>query len=220
MKKLNTYIDHTILKADATSMDVKTLCMEAKDHQFYAVCVNSCYVALCKEELAGTDVAIAAVIGFPLGAAHTAAKAAETEIAVADGAGEIDMVLAIGAMKEGRTDYVLEDIRAVVNAAGKGGAIVKVILETCLLTTEEIVDACLLAKGAGAAFVKTSTGFSTAGATAEHVRLMKQTVGDTMQVKASGGIRDRAKALEMIEAGADRIGASASIAICAEDDDN
>lgn len=220
MKKLNTYIDHTILKADATSTDVKTLCQEAKDHQFYAVCVNSSYVALCKEELAGTDVAIAAVVGFPLGAAHTAAKAAETEIAVADGAGEIDMVLAIGAMKEGRTDYVLEDIRAVVNAAGKGGAIVKVILETCLLTTEEIVDACLLAKGAGAAFVKTSTGFSTAGATVEHVRLMRQTVGDTMQVKASGGIRDRAKALEMVEAGADRIGASASIAICAEDDSN
>ncbi|PKM85112.1 MAG: deoxyribose-phosphate aldolase [Firmicutes bacterium HGW-Firmicutes-11] len=218
MKPLNTYIDHTVLKADATSSDVKTLCQEARDHQFYAVCVNSCYVALCKEELAGTDVAIAAVIGFPLGAAHTAAKAAETEIAVAEGATEIDMVLAIGAMKEGRTDYVLEDIRAVVNAAGKGGAIVKVILETCLLTTEEIVDACLLAKGAGAAFVKTSTGFSTAGATAEHVRLMKQTVGDTMKVKASGGIRDRAKAVEMIEAGADRIGASASIAICAEDD--
>jgi deoxyribose-phosphate aldolase len=218
MRQLNTYIDHTILKAEATSTDVKALCKEARDNQFYAVCVNSCYVALCKEELSGSDVAIASVIGFPLGAAHTAAKAAETKIAVAEGAGEIDMVLAIGAMKEGRTDYVLEDIKAVVDAAGRGGAIVKVILETCLLTTEEIVDACLLAKEAGAAFVKTSTGFSTAGATAEHIRLMKQTVGDTMQIKASGGIRDTAKALEMIEAGADRIGASASIAICAEDD--
>jgi deoxyribose-phosphate aldolase len=149
-----------------------------------------------------------------LGTAHTASKVAETEIAVSLGADEIDMVLHVGALKEGRYDYVLADIRAVVEAALRGGAIVKVILETCLLTDEEIIKACLLSKEAGAAFVKTSTGFSTDGATANHVKLMKDTVGDTMQVKASGGIRDKAKALEMIEAGADRIGASASIAIC------
>lgn len=214
MRDLNRYIDHTILRADATRDDVRKLCGEAKEHRFYAVCVNTCYVALCSELLAGTDVAVAAVVGFPLGAAHTAAKVAETRIAVAEGAAEVDMVLAIGALKEGRLEYVREDIEAVVQEAAKRGAIVKVILETCLLTDEEIAVACRLAMEAGAAFVKTSTGFSTGGATAAHVALMKSIVGDTMQVKASGGIRDRAKALEMIRAGADRIGASASVAIC------
>lgn len=214
MNELNRMIDHTILKAEASEGDVKTLCMEAKENEFYAVCVNSCYVSLCKEELAGTPVKIAAVVGFPLGAAHTAAKVAETEIATSLGAEEIDMVLHVGALKEGRSAYVRTDIKEVVDAARSGGAIVKVILETCLLTDEEVVKACQLAKEAGAAFVKTSTGFSTGGATAHHVKLMKDTVGASMQVKASGGIRDRAKALEMIEAGADRIGASASVAIC------
>lgn len=214
MKPLNSYIDHTILKAEATEADIKKLCSEAAEHSFYAVCVNSCHVSLAKKELADSDVKVASVVGFPLGAAHTAAKACETEIAVSEGADEIDMVLNIGALKEGRYNYVEDDIRAVVQAAGKGGAIVKVILETCLLTDEEIVKACLLSKDAGATFVKTSTGFSTGGATAHHVKLMKDTVGDALQVKASGGIRDKATALHMIEAGADRIGASASIAIC------
>lgn len=214
MKKMNQYMDHTVLKAEATEADVKMLCKEAKDYEFYAVCVNSCYVDLCKNELAGTPVKIASVVGFPLGTAHTASKAEETKIAVSLGADEIDMVIHIGALKEGRYDYVLSDIKAVVEIAREGGAIVKVILETCLLADEEVVKACSLSKEAGAAFVKTSTGFSTGGATAHHVGLMKETVGDSMQVKASGGIRDKAKALEMIEAGADRIGASASIAIC------
>lgn len=212
MKKLCQYIDHTLLKAEATEADIKKLCAEARDYSFYAVCVNSCYVALAKKELAGTNVKIASVICFPLGAAHTAAKAAEAGIAVLEGADEIDMVIAIGALKEGRLDYVLDDIRKVVEAAGD--AIVKVILETCLLTDAEIVMACHLSQEAGAAFVKSSTGFSTSGATTHHIMLMRETVGDSMQVKASGGIRDKATALAMIDAGADRIGASASIEIC------
>ena len=214
MKSLNKYMDHTVLKPETTEDDVKKLCEEAKEFGFYAVCVNSCYVALAKKELKDTGVKIASVVGFPLGAAHTAAKVAETETAVSDGADEIDMVISVGALKDGRYDYVLTDIKAVTEAAKSGGAAVKVILETCLLTDEEIVKACMLAKDAGAAFVKTSTGFSTGGATAHHVRLMKTTVGDSMFVKASGGIRDKTKALEMIEAGADRIGASASVEIC------
>lgn len=214
MKKLSQYMDHTILKAEATSAEVKQLCAEAKTHGFYAVCVNSCYVSLAKSELEGTPVKIASVIGFPLGAMHTAAKVAETKIAVSEGADEIDMVLAIGALLEGREEVVLDDIKQVVEEAKAGGAIVKVILETCLLSDAQIVTACKLSLMAGAAFVKTSTGFSNAGATVHHVLLMHETVGDHMQVKASGGIRDKAKALEMIDAGADRIGASASVEIC------
>lgn len=214
MKPLNRYLDHTLLKAEATEADIKKLCKEAKEYNFYAVCVNSCYVELAKKELIGSEVKIATVVGFPLGAVHTAGKVAETKITVSLGADEVDMVIPIGALKEGRYDYVLSDIKAVVEEARSNGAIVKVILETCLLTDEEIKKACLLAKEAGAAFVKTSTGFSTGGATAHHVRLMKTTVGDSMLVKASGGIRDKTKALEMIEAGADRIGASASVEIC------
>ncbi|MBE6037322.1 MAG: deoxyribose-phosphate aldolase [Clostridiales bacterium] len=216
MKTLNQYFDHTNLKPDASQEAIKKLCAEAKDYGFYSVCVNSCHVALAARELKGTDVKVAAVVGFPLGAMQTAAKAFETELAVQEGAAEIDMVLNVGAMKEGRTDFVLQDIKAVVDAAAKGGAIVKVILETCLLTDEEIVSACLLSKEAGAAFVKTSTGFSTGGATAHHVKLMKDTVGDVLQVKASGGIRNKAQVLEMVEAGADRIGASASVAVMQE----
>lgn len=214
MKPLNRYIDHTLLKAEATEADIRKLCKEAIEYDFYAVCVNSCYVSLASKELADSGVKVASVVGFPLGAAHTAAKVCETEIAVSEGADEIDMVLNIGALKEGRYNFVEDDIRAVVQAAAKGSAIVKVILETCLLTDDEVIKACQLAQNAGAAFVKTSTGFSTGGATAHHVKLMKDTVGDALQVKASGGIRDKSKALEMIEAGADRIGASASVAIC------
>lgn len=214
MKELNKYIDHTLLKAEATEDDIRKLCAEAREYGFYAVCVNSSYVSLARKELEGSDVKVAAVVGFPLGAAHTAAKAAEAEIAVSEGADEIDMVIHIGCLKSGRYEYVLSDIKAVTEAARKGGAIVKVILETGMLTDDEIVKACRLSREANAAFVKTSTGFLCEGASAKHVRLMKAAVGEAMKVKASGGIRDRAKAMEMIEAGADRIGASASVAIC------
>lgn len=213
MKNLNLYFDHTILKADATEAQVKKLCKEAKDHAFYAVCVNSCYVALAKEELSDSPVKIAAVVGFPLGACAPVVKAFETNFACSEGANEIDMVLNIGAMKDRKYDYILEDIITVVAMANDYDAIVKVILETCLLTDEEIVKACELSVEAGAAFVKTSTGFSTAGATSHHVRLMRESVGNLAGVKASGGIRDYKTTMEMIEAGADRIGASASISI-------
>lgn len=215
-KKLNLYFDHTVLKPEATEADIKKLCAEAKEHEFYAVCVNTSYVPLVKQELEGTDVKIAAVVGFPLGACSTDTKGYETLWACKNGATEIDMVINIGALKDRKYDYILQDIKEVVNVAHERQAIVKVILETCLLTDEEIVKVCELSKKAGAEFVKTSTGFSTGGAEAHHVKLMKDTVGDTMQVKASGGIRDLAKTLEMIEAGADRIGASASVAILKE----
>jgi len=218
--KLNQYFDHTILKADATEADIKKLCKEAMDHRLFAVCVNSSYVPLAANLLANSEVKIAAVVGFPLGASCTLSKAYETHCACTNGAAEIDMVIQIGALKEARYDYVREDIEAVVFAAKEQNATVKVILETCLLSDEEIVKACQLSMEAGAAFVKTSTGFSTGGATAHHVALMRHTVGTQMQVKASGGIRDLAKTLEMIEAGADRIGASASIDILKEYETN
>ena len=216
MKKLNQYFDHTILKPEATEADVLKLCSEAKEFDFYAVCVNSCYVPLAKEILDGSNVKIASVIGFPLGACSIEVKAFETDWACSEGADEIDMVIHVGALKEERYDYVREDIATVVAVAMEYDAIVKVILETCLLTDEEIVKACELAREAGAAFVKTSTGFSKDGATAHHVALMKKTVENDLQVKASGGIRDLKKTMEMIEAGADRIGASASVEILKE----
>ena len=212
-KPLNKYFDHTLLKADAVPAQIEELCSEAAKYQFYSVCVNSCYVKLCSELLSGSPVKIAAVVGFPLGACTTSAKAFETEDACRDGAKEIDMVINIGALKSGNFDFVRDDIKAVVDTAAKYGAIVKVIIETCLLTDEEKVKACQLSEEAGAAFVKTSTGFSTGGATKEDVALMKSVVGDRLQVKASGGIRDHKTALEMIEAGADRLGASASVQI-------
>lgn len=208
-------IDHTLLKADATAEQVTKLCREAAQYKFASVCVNSCYVPLAAKLLAGSGVKVCTVIGFPLGAASTPAKAAEARQAVADGATELDMVLNVGAMKSGDTEAVGEDIRQVV-LAGDSKAIVKVILETCLLTDDQKVAACYLAKAAGAAFVKTSTGFSTGGATVEDIRLMRKTVGPAMGVKASGGIRDAATAQAMIAAGATRIGASASIAIVTE----
>lgn len=213
VKPLNKYFDHTILKADATSAQVAKLCEEAKEYGFYSVCVNSSYVAECNKQLSDSDVKIAAVVGFPLGACTTATKAFETEEACKDGASEIDMVINVGALKDNKTDYVLQDIKAVTDAAHKHGAIVKVIIETCLLTDDQKVTACKLSEEAGAEFVKTSTGFSTGGATAEDVALMKSVVGDRLQVKASGGIRDYETTMRMIEAGADRIGASASVNI-------
>lgn len=212
-KALNKYFDHTLLKPEATSEQIDKLCEEAAKYDFYSVCVNSCYVARCTEKLHGTDVKIAAVVGFPLGACTSRTKAFETEEACMDGASEVDMVLNVGVFKNGDYDYIRDDIYAVVEAAAKYNAIVKVILETCLLTDDEIAEACKLAKEAGAHFVKTSTGFNSGGATVADVTLMKKTVGDSLEVKASGGIRDYDTAMAMIEAGADRIGASASVAI-------
>lgn len=208
--ELNRTIDHTILKPDATREQVKKLCEEAKQHHFASVCVNSCHASLVAELLKGTDSAVCCVVGFPLGAMLMSAKAFETEAAIAAGAREIDTVINIGAAKEGDWAYVEEDIRAVVNAA-KGKALVKVILETCLLTDEEKVQACLCAKRAGADYVKTSTGFSTGGATEEDVKLMRRTVGAEMGVKASGGVRTNEDAMRMLDAGATRLGTSAGV---------
>lgn len=204
--------DHTILKADATREMVERVCREAREHHFMSVCVNSYYTGFVADELQGSDVRVCTVVGFPLGQMSTKAKAAETRIAVEDGADEIDMVINVGALKGGDDAVVFEDIRAVRKACE--GKVLKVIIETCLLNEEEKVRACRLAMEAKADFVMTSTGFSTGGATKEDVALMRKTVGDTMGVKASGGIRDKEKAVEMLEAGADRLGTSATIAIC------
>ena len=204
--------DHTILKADATREMVERVCREAREHHFMSVCVNSYYTGFVADELQGSDVRVCTVVGFPLGQMSTKAKAAETRIAVEDGADEIDMVINVGALKGGDDAVVFEDIKAVREACK--GKVLKVIIETCLLNEEEKVRACRLAMEAKADFVKTSTGFSTGGATKEDVALMRKTVGDTMGVKASGGIRDKEKAVEMLEAGADRLGTSATITIC------
>lgn len=209
---ISAYIDHTILKPDATTEQVRKLCREAREFGFASVCVNPWFVSLVMEELCESAVKVCTVIGFPLGATTTAAKVAETREAVSNGAQEVDMVINVGALKEGSFKYVKGDIEAVVEAA-KPKAIVKVILETCLLTDEEKQKACLLAREAGADFVKTSTGFSTGGAAVEDIRLMRNTIGSSMGVKASGGIRSYETAAAMIEAGASRIGASASVAI-------
>lgn len=203
--------DHTILKADATEAAVAKICAEAKEYGFMSVCVNTYYTAFVAEQLKDSDVKVCTVVGFPLGQMSTKAKALETQCAVEDGADEIDMVLNVAALKDGKYEVVLEDIKAVKAACGK--ALLKVILETCLLTKEEIVKACELSVEAGADFVKTSTGFSTGGATAEDIALMRKTVGPDIGVKASGGVRDSKGAIAMVEAGANRIGASATIAI-------
>jgi len=205
-------IDHTLLKAEATEEQVRTLCKEALQYEFASVCVNPTNVALAAELLKGSVVKVCTVIGFPLGANTPAVKAFETEDAIKNGAHEVDMVINIGRLKAKDYDYVREDIKAVVDAA-KGKALTKVIFETCLLTDEEKVIACKLSKEAGADYVKTSTGFSTGGATPADIKLMREAVGSEMGVKASGGVRDQKGALEVIEAGASRIGASASIAI-------
>jgi deoxyribose-phosphate aldolase len=206
-------IDHTILKPDAVRDDIVRLAREALQYGFAAVCVNPCWVKLVADILRGSSVTACAVVGFPLGAMTTALKVAETKQALADGAREIDMVINVGALKGGELEYVEQDIRAVVEAARAQDAIVKVILETCLLSRDEKVSACLLSKKSGARFVKTSTGFASGGATVDDVRLMRETVGDTMRVKASGGIRNYSTAVEMIRAGASRIGTSSGIAI-------
>lgn len=211
---LNKYIDHTILKANATRAQVEKLCDEAAEHGFASVCVNSCWVPLCAERLAGTGVNVCTVIGFPLGAMSTAGKAAEAAAAVADGADELDMVINVGWLVAGEDDLVRDDIAAVVAAAK--GRCVKVIIETCLLTDEQKVRACELSAEAGATFVKTSTGFSTGGATVHDVALMAKTVAGRCKVKASGGIHNAAEAQAMIDAGADRIGTSSGIAIVSD----
>ncbi len=205
------YIDHTLLAADATKERIEELCREAAEHHFASVCVNSCWVREASALLDGTGVHVCTVVGFPLGAMETKAKAEEAAIAVSNGADEIDMVLNIGFLKSGMDSEVLEDIKAVREACR--GRILKVIIETCLLSDEEKVRACILSKEAGADFVKTSTGFSKGGAEVHDVALMHRTVGGSLGVKASGGIRDLDTAMAMIEAGATRIGASAGVAI-------
>lgn len=212
--RLNKTIDHTILNPDATKDEVIKVTDEAKAYDFASVCLEPCWVTLAAERLADSEVKVCTVIGFPLGANTKTVKAFEAKEAVENGAGEVDMVLNVGALKSGEYDMVLEDMKAVREAAKD--AVVKVILETCLLTDEEKKKACALAKEAGMDFVKTSTGFSTAGATTDDVKLMREAVGDAMGVKASGGIRDRETAEAMIAAGASRIGASKSIAIVGE----
>lgn len=202
----NKLIDHTLLKPTATSEDIKLLCKEAIDFDFMSVCVNPCYVSLAKECLKGSDVKVCTVIGFPLGANETEIKIKEAELAILYGAQEIDMVINVGALKECKDDYVYTEIKKLKEVAGK--LILKVIIETCLLSDEEKVKACLLAKKAGADFVKTSTGFSTGGATVHDVKLMRETVGKEMGVKASGGVKTHEDLLAMIEAGATRIGTS------------
>ena len=209
------YIDHTILKPEATVEDVKKLCKEAREYNFASVCVNGCYAALVSTELAGSDVKTCVVVGFPLGAMTKEAKAFETTDAINNGANEIDMVINVGVLKDKNYDLLKEEIEAVVNDA-KGKAIVKVIIETCLLTDQEKIKVCQISKEAKADFVKTSTGFSSGGATKEDIALMRKTVGPDLGVKASGGVRDYKTAMDMINAGASRIGASAGIAIVSE----
>lgn len=210
--ELNRMIDHTILKPEATEAAVQKIIDEAKEYNFFSVCINPCWVAFASEQLADTDVAVCTVIGFPLGANTPEVKAYEAADAIKNGANEVDMVINIGALKSQQYDHVRQDIQGVVDAA-KGKALVKVIIETALLTDEEKVKACELAKEAGADFVKTSTGFSTGGAKVAYIRLMRETVGPDMGVKASGGVHNAEEALAMIEAGATRIGASTGVAI-------
>ncbi|MCD8029254.1 MAG: deoxyribose-phosphate aldolase [Erysipelotrichaceae bacterium] len=206
----NKYIDHTILKADATKQDVIKICDEAIEYDFASVCINPCWVSFAADYLKGSDVNVCTVIGFPLGANTSIVKAFEAKDAVDNGADEVDMVINIGALKAGDEEIVYQDIKAVVDATDK---LTKVIIETCLLTDEEKVIACKLAKKAGADYVKTSTGFSTGGATVHDVALMKETVDDELKVKASGGVRTYDDMLAVIEAGASRIGTSSGVSL-------
>ncbi|MDK2838980.1 MAG: deoxyribose-phosphate aldolase [Thermosipho sp. (in: thermotogales)] len=210
VKDVNKYIEHTNLKATATEEDILKLCEQAKEYNFRGVCVNPSFVPLVKKQLEGTDVKVVTVIGFPLGATSTSAKVEETKVAVADGADEVDMVIHIGYLKQKNYEYIYNDIKAVVEAANVP---VKVIIETCYLTDEEKVAACVISKEASAEFVKTSTGFGTAGAKVEDVNLMRWVVGDSMGVKASGGVKTYEDAVNMIRAGANSIGTSSGISI-------
>ncbi len=214
--ELAKWIDHTLLKPDATQQDIESICVDAREHNFASVCINPTWVPLAYKRLRGYEARVCTVVGFPLGATFPEVKALETKQAVESGADEIDMVINVGALKSGNYELVEHDIRAVVRAAGR--RLVKVILETCLLTDEEKVQASAIAKKAGANFVKTSTGFSSGGATVKDVALMRQAVGSEMGVKASGGVRTYEEACKMVEAGATRIGASASVAIVGNGD--
>ncbi len=211
MKSINKYIDHTLLKATATAMDIINLCAEAKKYQFFSVCVNSCYVPLAKEQLKNSDIKICSVIGFPLGAMSTKAKVAETILALEDGADEIDMVINIGLLKSKNFDAVWKDIEAVKKCLPNN--VLKVILETCYLEELEIIKASELAIQSGADFIKTSTGFGTGGATLNDVKLMKSVCSNCTKIKASGGIKDYKTALEYINLGVERLGTSSGIAI-------
>lgn len=211
--ELARMIDHTMLKAEATPKEIENLCGEALQFGFASVCINASYVPLCARLLKGSPVKVCTVIGFPLGATSSASKAAETECAIRDGAQEVDMVINVGMLKGGEYHYVGRDIGGVVTAARRHRVLTKVILETGLLTDEEKIKACVLARKAGADFVKTSTGFGKGGATAGDIALMRRVVGSAMGVKASGGVRSREDALTMVASGADRIGASASVKI-------
>lgn len=209
--ELGQYIDHTLLKATATADDIIKLCKEAKEHGFYAVCINSCYVPLAKKELKSSDVKIVTVVGFPLGASSPESKVREATIAIDHGADEIDMVLNIGFLKSQWTEAVTKEIEEVKKAIGS--KVLKVIIESCYLSDNEVITACQLAKTAGADFVKTSTGFGTGGATEHHVKLMMDEVGASLKVKASGGIKNAETALKYIEMGVSRIGTSSGIEI-------
>ena len=209
--ELNKYIDHTILKATASQKDIEKLCSEATEHKFYSVCVNGCYVKDVKKYLEGTDVKVAAVVGFPLGAMTTAAKVFEAKEAIENGASEIDMVINVAKLQDGEYGYVEEEIRQIKEAIGKN--VLKVIIETCYLSDEEKVKACELSLKAKADFVKTSTGFGTGGATFEDVKLMKSVVGNNAKVKASGGVKDKETAEKYVELGAERLGTSSGIEI-------
>ncbi|MCR1933166.1 deoxyribose-phosphate aldolase [Clostridium tepidum] len=207
--KLSKYIDHTLLKPQATEKDILNLIEEAKTYDFASVCVNPSWVKLAHENLKDTDIKVCTVIGFPLGATSTASKVYETQVAIEDGADEIDMVISVGQLKSGNDEYVKEEIKKVVEVSKD--KLVKVIIETCLLTEEEKVKACTLSKEAGADYVKTSTGFSAGGATPEDIKLMRETVGKDMGVKASGGIHTKEEMESMIKNGATRIGASCGV---------
>jgi deoxyribose-phosphate aldolase len=213
--ELNRMIDHTLLKPDATSEDIRRVCDEAKRYKFFSVCVNTHYVPLVFSELNGTDIKVCSIAGFPLGAMETKVKAYEAERAILEGASEIDMVLNVGSFKSGEEEFTKDDIAGVV-AACSGQAIVKVIIEAALLSDEEKIQACKLAVEGGASFVKTSTGFGPPGANVKDVRIMREAVGPEIGVKASAGIRTAKFALELVEAGANRIGTSAGVAIMEE----
>ena len=210
-RDLAQFIDHTLLRPDASSADIDQLCAEARQHHFYAVCVSGSRVSRAFARLEESDVKVVAVVGFPLGAGEGDAKRYETEVAVDHGAAEIDTVLNVGLLKDGEDRILFRELRDIVEAADERP--VKLILETCLLSNEEIVQACHLALEAGVHWIKTSTGFARAGATVEHVRLIRETVGPKVGVKASGGIRDLEFALQLIEAGATRLGTSSSVAL-------
>lgn len=216
LQKLANMVDHTLLKADATEAGFERLCKEADDYGFKMVAINSYPVAMCREFLKNSDVHVGAAIGFPLGQTTIETKVFEVQDAIKNGADEIDYVINIGKLKDGDTDYIREEMKAIVNVSREGGIISKVILENCYLTDEEKIAVCEIAKEVKPDFVKTSTGFGTGGATVEDVVLMKRVVGDTVKVKAAGGIRDLDTALKMVEAGAERLGTSSGIKIVEE----